>query len=232
MPENTTPRISSHFKLYALSLSLATLFGMLGAHPSWAANSKASKYYEDALTRYDRKDLDGAIIQLKNALQIDKNMLSVQMLLGKALLQNGDVVAAEVALTEALRLGVNRAEVVIPLSQSYLAQGKQKRILEQQQFSLTGLPATVQLQLLLLRSAASADLGDLRGALKAVDDARAIDPTLPAVWLAEITIRIRSRQFREATAAVERALVLAPDSAEAWYQKGSIAHVSGDLAAT
>jgi putative PEP-CTERM system TPR-repeat lipoprotein len=232
MPENTTRRISSHTKLCTLSLGLATLFGALGPHQSWAADAKASKYYEDALIRYDKKDLSGAIIQLKNALQIDKNMLSVQMLLGKALLQNGEVVAAEVALTEALRLGVNRAEVVIPLGQTYLAQGKQKLILEQQQFSLTGLPAAVQLQLLLLYSAASADLGDLRGALKAINDARAIDGTLPAVWLAEVPIRIRSRQFREATDAVERALALASDSAEAWYQKGSISHVSGDLAAT
>lgn len=231
MPENTAPRISSHARCRILSLILTTLLGVLGPHPSWAADAKASKYYEDALTRYEKKDLNGAIIQLKNALQIDKNMLSVQMLLGKALLQNGDVVAAEVALTEALRLGVNRAEVVVPLGQAYLAQGKQKLVLEQQQFSLTGLPTAVQLQLLLIRSAASADLGDLRGALKAVTDARAIDPTVAEVWLAEVPIRIRSRQFREAITAADGALALAP-TAEAWYQKGSIAHVSGDLPAT
>ena len=160
-------------KLRGLTLvllaTLATCFPPL----SIAADAKASKYYEDALVRYEKKDLAGAIIQLKNALQIDKNMLPVQMLLGKALLQNGDVVAAEVALSEALRLGVNRAEVVIPLGQTYLAQGKQKLIFEQQQFSLNGLPTGVQMQLLLLRSAASADLGDLRGALKAVEEARA-----------------------------------------------------------
>ncbi|WP_114971791.1 XrtA/PEP-CTERM system TPR-repeat protein PrsT [Rhodoferax ferrireducens] len=232
MPENTPPRSPRHAKFCALTLTLATLLGVFGPHQSLAADAKASKYYEDALTRYDKKDLDGAIIQLKNALQIDKNMLSVQMLLGKALLQNGDVVAAEVALTEALRLGVNRAEVVIPLGQAYLAQGKQKLILGQPQFSLAGLPAAVQRELLLLRSAASADLGDLRGALKAIDEARAIDSTLPSVWLAEVPIRIRARQFREATEAAQRALALAPDSAEAWYQKGSILHVSGDLAAT
>ena len=65
-----------------------------GAH---AADSKASKFYEDALVRFEKKDMGGAIIQLKNALQIDKNMLPVQVLLGKALLKNGDAVAAEVA---------------------------------------------------------------------------------------------------------------------------------------
>lgn len=231
MPETNTPWLVRHAKLRVLTLALVTSFGVLAPHESWAAESKASKYYEDALVRYEKKDLAGAIIQLKNALQIDKNMLPVQMLLGKALLQNGDVVAAEVALTEALRLGVNRAEVVIPLGQAYMAQGRHKLIFEQQ-FNLAGLPSGVQLQLLLLRAAASADLGDVRGALKAVDEARAIDPKLAAVWLAEIPIRIRSRQFSEAGAAAERALALTPDSAEAWYQKGSVAHVSGDLAGT
>ena len=197
-----------------------------------AADAKASKYYEDALVRYEKKDLDGAVIQLKNALQIDKNMLPVQMLLGKALLQNGDVVAAEVALLEAIRLGVNRAEVVIPLGQAYMAQGKHKLIFEQATFNVPGLPGAVQLQLQLLRASASADMGDVRNAMKAVEEARAIDSRDPSVWLAEVPIRIRARQFKEAAAAVERALVLAPESAEVWYQKGSVTHVSGDLQAT
>ena len=204
--------------------------GLLGmgavAH---AADSKASKYYEDALTRYEKKDLDGAIIQLKNALQIDKNMLPVQMLLGKALLRNGDVVAAEVALKEALRLGVSRAEVVIPLGQAYLAQGKQRLIFEQQEFLMGGLPPGIQLQLLLLRASASSDLGDMRAAMKSVEEARAIDPRSAGVWLAEVPIRIRSRQFKEATEAADRAIALDANLAEAWYQKGSVVHVSGDL---
>lgn len=102
-------------KLRGLTLVVLATLATCLPQLSIAADAKASKYYEDALVRYEKKDLEGAIIQLKNALQIDKNMLPVQMLLGKALLQNGDVVAAEVALTEALRLGVNRAEVVISL---------------------------------------------------------------------------------------------------------------------
>ncbi len=197
---------------------------------AWAADSQASRYYEDALVRFEKKDLDGAIIQLKNALQIDKTMLSVQMLLGRALLRNGDVVGAEVALNEALRLGVNRAEVVIPLGQAYLAQGKQKLFLEQEVFSPTALPPSVQGQLWLMRAAASTDVGEMRAALKAVEEARTMDPKSPDSWLAEVPIRIRGRQFDQANTAVERALALAPKSAQAWYQKGSVLHVSGDLA--
>ena len=180
------------------------------------------------MVRYEKKDLDGAIIQLKNALQIDPKMLPVQVLLGKALFQNGEVAASEVALLEALRIGVNRAEIVVPLAQSYIAQGKQKVLFEQQQLLLDGLPPAIRLQLLLLRASASSDLGDARAALKAIDDARALDSKVPEVWLVEVPIRVRARQFKEATAAAERGLALAPGSAEAWYQKGTVVHVVGD----
>ena len=208
---------------------LAFVLSLLVSASAGAADPKASKFYEDALVRYEKKDLDGAIIQLKNALQIDGSMLPVQLLLGKALLQNGEVAAAEVALLEALRLGVNRAEVVPLLGQAYLAQGKHKLLFEQYHFSLTGLPPAVQKQVLLLQSSAHADLGNTRDALQAVADARAIDPKAPEAWLAEVQIRIRSRQFPEAKLAVDKALALAPDSAEAWYQKASVFHVSGEL---
>ncbi|MBA3033097.1 MAG: PEP-CTERM system TPR-repeat protein PrsT [Rhodocyclaceae bacterium] len=231
MTEMTSSKLFPSSRRLAWAMGLAFAVGVLAPQASFSADSKASRYYEDALVRYEKKDIDGAIIQLKNALQIDNSLLPVQMLLGKALMQNGEVAAAEVALTEALRLGVNRAEVVILLGQAYLAQGKHKLLFEQHQFGLTGLPPTVQLQLLLLRSAAHADLGNLREALKAVEDARAIDARATEVWLAEVPIRIRARQFREAKTAAERALALAPDSAEAWYQKASVSHVSGELSA-
>ena len=194
-----------------------------------ATDEKASKFYENALVRIEKKDIDGAIIQLKNALQIDRNMLPVQVLLGKALLKNGDVIGAEVALNEALRLGANRPEVVVQLALAYTAQGKQKLLFEQPQFAMAGLPPGVQLQLLLVRAAASSDLGDVKAALKAVDDARAIDPKSSAAWLAEVPIRVRAGQLREATDAAEQGLAMAPNSTDAWYQKGSILHVAGNL---
>jgi putative PEP-CTERM system TPR-repeat lipoprotein len=196
-----------------------------------AADSKASRYYEDALVRYEKKDIPGTIIQLKNALQVDKTLLPVQVLLGKALMQNGEVAAAEVAMLEALRLGVNRAEIVIPLGQAYLAQGKHLPMLEQSTFNPAGLPPATQLQLQLLRAAAFADLGRSREAMKAIDEARSIDSRSADVWLAEVSVRIRARQFKEAMEAADKAILLTPDSPEGWYQKGSIQHVRGDMTA-
>lgn len=192
-------------------------------------DSKAARFYEDALGRFEKRDMPGAIIQLKNALQIDKNMLPVQVLLGKALLANGEAATAEIALNEALRLGVNRAEVVVPLARAFMAQGKQKMLLEQPQFNPAGLPQDSQVQLLVLRASAASDTGDVRAAMRSIEDARLADPRSADAWLAEVPIRIRERKFREARDALAKALALAPNAVEVFYQKAAILHVQGDV---
>ena len=194
-------------------------------------NSKAARFYEDALGRYERRDLPGAIIQLKNALQIDKTLLPVHVLLGKALLLNGEAANAEIELTEALRLGVNRAEVVVALAQSLAAQGKQAQIFDDSRLKAAGLPTHVQLQLLLVRAAAASDTGDVRNASKMILEARALDPKDVGSWLAEVPLRIRAGQFIEALATAEQALKLAPELSEAHYQKGAVLHVQGQTQA-
>lgn len=211
--------------LAAIALGLALT---PGAPARAQAPDKAARYYEDALTRYEKRDHKGAIIQLKNALQVDRNMLPVHVLLGKALLADGDVNAAEVAFNEALRLGVNRAEVVVPLANTVAAQGKPLQLFEQARFATSGLPAATRLQLHLVRAEAASDMGDPRRALEEIAQARSIDPQLPAVWAAEVPVRVRERQFREATAAAERALALAPTQADVLYQAASILHAQGD----
>lgn len=211
------------------TLAMAAL--LVVAVPAFAADSKAARFYEDALNRYEKRDLPGAIIQLKNALQIDKSMLPVQVLLGKALLANGEILSAEVALQEAMRLGVNRAEIVVPLAQAFLALGRHRMVLEQPTFALAGLPTEVQVQLLLQRASAASDLGNSRQALQTLTDAAALAPRDADVPLTEVPIRIRARQFREAEAALAKAAVLAPMSPEYQYQRGALAHVQGNVAA-
>ncbi len=212
----------------ALAGALIALLPLLATA---ADPAQAAKLYEDALGRYQKNDLSGAVIQLRNALQADKNNLAVQMLLAKVLSAQGDARGAEVAYLEALRLGVNRAEVIPGLARALVAQAKHAQLFEHERFDVNGLPPAVKLEMLLLRASASADLGDTKAAFAAVEQARALQPGNVEVWLTEVPLRIRARQFREAQAAVEQALKLAPNAANAWYQKGSVAHVMGDRAA-
>ncbi len=195
-----------------------------------AADPKASQYYEDALQRYEKKDYPGAVVQLKNVIRLDKKNLSAQVLLGKALLATGAMGPAEVALTEALALGVNRAEVVVYLAQAFTGQGKLQLIVSDARFNPEGLPDATKAQMLLVKAAALSDLGSPRESLKLIESARALAPNAAESWQAEIPIRIRARQFAEAHAAAKKAIALAPTSAEAQYLSGSISHVESKVA--
>lgn len=211
---------------------LAALLG-LTAPLAWpATDPQVSRLYEDALSRFEKKDLPGAIIQLKNALKINSKNLSVQVLLGKALLASNQIVAAEVAFDEAIRLGVNRAEVVVPLAQAVVGQGKPQPVLDQPKFSEIGLPPGVQAQLLLIKASAAGELGDPRAALKFIESSRTMAPGVPDSWLAEVPIRLRAMQIREATASADKAISLVPGSAQALYLRGTIAHLLGDQRGT
>ncbi|MFG6466662.1 XrtA/PEP-CTERM system TPR-repeat protein PrsT [Roseateles sp. BYS87W] len=192
--------------------------------------AKASRFYEDALQRYEKRDISGAIIQLKNALQADKTQLSVHVLLGKALLANSEPGAAEVAFAEAIRLGVDRAEVALGLAAALMAQGKQPQMLEDPRLAPNGLPVGIKQALLLERAVAQSDTGDAKTALATVAEARTLNPKDASSWVAEVPLRVRARQFPEAMAAADQALKLDAQNVEALYQKASVYHAMNDIA--
>ncbi|WP_457446264.1 XrtA/PEP-CTERM system TPR-repeat protein PrsT [Roseateles sp. P5_E4] len=220
-----------------MPLQPALLSGLLvalliaGAPAALAQDAaKASRFYEDALQRYEKRDIPGAIVQLKNALQADKSQLSVHVLLGKALLADSQPAAAEFELGEAIRMGVNRAEVAVALVMALNAQGKQSQALEDPRIQPAGLPSGIQQQLMLERALAQSDMGDTKAALASVLDARALNTSDVNSWIAEVPLRVRGRQFNEAHAAADQALKLSPDNAEALYQKASVFHANGQVA--
>lgn len=207
---------------------LAALLAVPTATSANTPDPKSARLYEDALVRFEKRDMDGAAIQLRNALKIDNKLLPAHVLLGRVLLASGDAVTAEVAFNDALRLGVNRAEVALPLARALIAQGRLSQLMQSPALSPSGLPAATQQELLLLRASATSDLGDPNTAMRGIQDARAIDPRNPSTWLAEVPVRVRFRQLPEAAAAADRALQLAPQDAEALYARGSVQHVQGD----
>lgn len=194
-----------------------------------AADPRASRLYEDALQRFENKDHAGAVVQLKNALQIDKSLLPVHVLLGKALLAQNQPIPAEAAFVEALRLGVSREEVVVPLARASLDIGKARALLDDARFAEAGLSTERRFELLVLKAGAADDVGDGKLALQLLEKAREINASSEDTWLAEAKLRLRLTQFREALAAADKALALAPGKADALYGRGNVSHVQGDL---
>jgi len=90
-----------------------------------------------------KNDAKVAIIQIKNALQANPNLAEARYLLGAALLDTGNVAAAELELRKAQSLNFSPDLVIPKLAASLLAQGKPKKLLEEFSAVRLGAPASV-----------------------------------------------------------------------------------------
>lgn len=204
---------------------------LLATPAAFAQNAEAGRFYEDALKRHNSGDRDSAALQLRNALQKDRNFLPAHLLLGQVSLENSNAPAAEAAFSEALRLGASRNEVAALLATALVGQGRHAEMLTDPRLQVAGLSRSAQVRLLVVRAGAQSDLGDDAAALASLSQARSLEPENPEVWLAEVPIRIRSNNLDLAMTAVQRALRIEPRQANALYLRGSVQHVGGDLQA-
>ena len=194
---------------------------------AWANNERSAKFYEDALRREAANDLAGATVNLKNALKLDGKNLAAHLLLGKLLKRQGELKAAEAAFEEALRLGVSKLEVAVPLGEIYLQLGNTHKLIDT--ISPVGLPATVQAEVLTLRAGAYALNGNSAQAAKSLADARVADPQSALPDMAEAPILLRAGEPDKARDMARRATVRAPGSATAWFNLGTVLFSTGDL---
>ena len=77
-----------------------------------------------------KNDRNAAVIQLKNALQTNPNLAEARFLLGKALLESGDVAASEKELNKANELGYPADQVVPVLARAVLIRGDAKKVID------------------------------------------------------------------------------------------------------
>lgn len=204
------------------------LYALLTPLSGLAQTTGAGSYYDDAVQRLGQGDAAGAVIQLKNALQQDRSMLAAHLLLGRTYLQQGELAAAEVAFNEALRLGVNRAEVAAPLARIHLLRGKPLAVVDT--VPADGLPAAARLEVLTLRATALAALGRKLEATASLAQARALDPASPVPLVAEVSLLLASGDVEAAQRLAARAVELGPEVAAAYNARASTFHAAGDLA--
>lgn len=211
-----------------LCRSLAAVLGLVISIPALADPAAASRYYEDGMRRLGQGDVTEAVIQLKNAIQQDRGMLAAHLMLGRTQLQQGDLAAAELALREALRLGINPAEVAVSLARIHLLRGQPQQVIDS--VPADGLPSAVRVEVLTLRGTALVSLGRTAEAAESFAQARALDPASPLPLVAEVSLRLASGDVEGARALAARAVELGPESAAAYNARASVSHAAGDLA--
>jgi putative PEP-CTERM system TPR-repeat lipoprotein len=211
--------------LLLLHILLATMGGVAeAANPQ----DKAERLYQDALSRYDKEDFSGAIIQLKNALQADPQALAAQALLGRAYLASGQPDAAEEAFERALKLGVHPSELAVPMAQALLDQGKGKELLGR--FTARSVSVSQRPELLLLRGHAYKQSGDLASARREFEEALTVKPGFVPALRSEAELLIREGRTAEAVKFVGEATRLDSSDSAAWFLKGLTSQAAGDIA--
>ncbi|WP_291987176.1 XrtA/PEP-CTERM system TPR-repeat protein PrsT [Candidatus Accumulibacter sp. ACC007] len=168
-----------------------------------------------------RNDRNTAVIQLKNALQENPDLAEARFLLGKALLDSGEVEAAEKELRRAAELGYPADMVAPSLARALLARGDHERIAAD--FARTDL-ASPEARADLKTTLGHAHLasgnfaaarGDFAAALAAV-------PEYPPALLGTAGLNADAGDLLAALAMIDTALAKSPALYAGWQLKGRI----------
>jgi len=178
---------------------------------------------EDYLARADKyvqeNNYDSAIIELKNALQLDGQSAQARWLLGKSYLDLGDILPAEKELQRALKLGWPNDDVLPALAKVMLAQGKYSEV---SKLDNTGLRAQPMADLMASKAMAAMALGENRKAKKLIERALESAPDSAEALIAKSRILASQGDLPNAYATLDSLLSREPENGEAWDIMGDI----------
>ena len=228
-------RRASRFGVAALALALALAMAMaLGAAGAVGAATESDAavtdvagpsedYYEDALARVESHDYEGAIIQLKNALNEDRGNLPARILLGRAYLGVGDGVSAEKELARARTAGADDELIIVSEAQALLLQLKFEALLNRVRSAERG--PSLEAAVLVARGEAHLGLSQLIDAETSFAAARRLDPGLSGAHLGLGKIHFQRGQLDRAAEFANTALEVTPRNINALYVLGEIARI-------
>lgn len=173
-----------------------------------------------------RNDRNAAVIQLKNALQKNPDLAEARFLLGKTLLENGDVAAAEKELSKANELRYPFDLLAPVLARAVLARGDAKKVIgDFGKVEVSSQASKADLQTTL--GAAYISTGNIAAAGSALEAALLAVPDYPPALLGQARIALARSDMEGAVALTDKALAKAPRFAEAWVLKGEILVAQG-----
>lgn len=211
-------------KLCLASLSLATLI-MLSA-----CGGKSEAELITAAKEYlSLQNYSAATIQLKNALQKNAESAEARLLLGKALLGQGDAAGAEIELRQARRLKVADELVMPELARALLAQGENRKLIDE--FGLLAFgERKAMADFKTSIASAHAALGARERAQAAVDDALRLMPGYGAAMILQARLKAGIGDFDAALKLMEDLTAREPGNAQAFMLRGDLLMAKDDSA--
>jgi putative PEP-CTERM system TPR-repeat lipoprotein len=197
-----------------LGLALAASIAACGGDDAASLMASAKHYM-------DRRDYSASTIQLKNVLQKTPDNGEARYLLGLSLLEQGDVIGAQIELDKAAAFGFASDGLQLALARTALAKGEAEKLL--QGFGSTVLSAAkAQAELRALVGSAHLVRGQTQDAGRAFDEALGLDGSNVTAQLGSARLAAADHDFTEALSRVERALSAAPASVPALLLKGDL----------
>lgn len=181
----------------------------------------AQESLQAAQSSLAKQDQAAAIVQLKNALQQDPNLLEARLLMGKTLLDRGEAAAAIVELDKARNLGAPGEEVIPALARALLANGQHDRVLSDfgtETLADAGAKADLYGSLAMAHMAA----GNQPRAREFADKSLALDAKQLAPLMLLASIATEEKQYARAHELIDRAIAADPRSPLPLIQKSEL----------
>jgi putative PEP-CTERM system TPR-repeat lipoprotein len=168
-----------------------------------------------------KQEVKSAVIQLKNALAANPNSPQARLLLGQALLTQGDAVAAVVELRKAQELQVPDAQVVPDLARGMLMIGEEAKLITQfSSLNLADPAAGADLRTSL--ATAYAVQGDNTRAATAAEEALRLKPGYAPALIVQARLRALEGSADDAIALLDQVLAAEPNNTRAATLKGDM----------
>jgi putative PEP-CTERM system TPR-repeat lipoprotein len=204
-----------------ITLALALAASLLAC-----ANDEPAALLASAKQYMEKRDFNASVIQLKNVLQKAPEHPEARYLLGVALLEQGDAVAAQIELDKAVELGFSSDELQLALARTTLAKGEADKMLERFGSRTLSSPKA-QAELRALMGMAHLARGRPDKAKAAFDDSLKLEASNVTANLGAARIAAVERNFADALSQVERALVTAPTRLDALLLKADLLAIQG-----
>lgn len=169
------------------------------------------------------KEYKAAIIEFKNALQQNPNLVEARYALGLSYLATGDGASAEKEFRKARQAGFKRKlELDIALARALMAQNMWAAVLTELQSPPASAPVQVRAEMHTLRGHAQLSLGRVDAARAEYASALAAAPGNPDAIIGVARADLFQNNVDSAYEAADAVVKAAPASADAWILKGDV----------
>jgi tetratricopeptide (TPR) repeat protein len=218
--------MSRHHGTAALTLFVSVLLAACQADPT----TRKTKFLESGDEYFNNGNYAAAVIQYRNAIEIDATWGEARKKLAEAYARTGDVLHSLDEYVRAADLLPNDVDAQLVAGAHLLAARKPQDARARADAALKIQPHNIQA--LLLRGNALAGLSSFEDALKAIEEAIRLDPTRGSTFTQLGLVELARGRRNEAGAAFLKATELAPKSVEAHLALGNFYWSIGDAAET